>query len=228
MGLAVILKENYKMINLKKIFHKLEGNLVYILFAIFMTFPSFATLQKGESYITNGQFNQAVEVLSPYAEKNNPHALYLLGCIYLNSKSTLYNYKLGFYLLEKAVHFNYQPAIDELAGLYLAGEGVDKNEKKALHYYIQAAHLGYGPSQFNCGIMYKLGLGTEKDAMKAYLYLSLASLNVKDLDDLTLDAAKYRDELVPLLTPEQRQIVLSQVNALTLPENSRDVAGVNP
>lgn len=216
------------MINLKKIFHKIKLNLVYILFAIFLTFPAFATLQKGESFMQNGQFNQAVEILSPLAEKNNPHALYLLGCIYLNSKSTLYNYKLGFSLLEKAVFLNYEPAIDELAGLYLSGEGVEKNESKALHYYIQAAHLGYGPSQFNCGIMYKLGLGTDKDAMKAYLYLALASLNVKDLNDLTLDAAKYRDELVPLLTPEQRQIVLSQVNALTLPQNTKDVVRINP
>jgi len=167
--------------------------------------------------MVKGHFTEAITTLSPLVHKDNPHALYLMGCIYLNPKSTHLNYQKGISLLERAVYLNYAPAIDELAGLYLAGEGVEKNEAKALHYYIQASYIGYGPSQFNCGIMYKEGLGCEKDPVKAYLYLCLASLNHKDLDDLTLDAAKYRDEVAPLLTPAQRQGVLSQVNSLTLP-----------
>jgi TPR repeat protein len=190
--------------------------------------PTFASLQKGETLMVQGQFNEAIAILSPLAQKDNPQALYLIGCIYLNPKSPLLNYQMGISFLERAVYLNYGPAIDELAGLYLAGEGVKKNEAKALHYYIQGSYIGYGPSQFNCGIMYKEGLGCEKDPMKAYLYLCLASLNTKDLNELTLDAAKYRDELVPLLTPTQRQAVLSQVNALTLPHESSKRIRVTP
>lgn len=170
--------------------------------------------------MVEGKASEAITTLAPLATKNDPHALYLLAIIYLSPTSNHLNIQRGLDLLEKAVFLNYGPALDELAGLYLVGEGVEKNEAKALHYYIQASHIGYGPSQFNCGIMYKEGQGTKKDPMKAYLYLCLASLNYKDLGEVTLDAAKYRDELVPLLSPAQRQDVLRQVNALTLPKHA--------
>jgi TPR repeat protein len=216
------------MINLKKICVKLKINLASILFIIFTIVPVFASLQKGETLLVQEKFDEAIETLSPLAAKNDPRALYLLGCAYLSPNSKHLNYSKGIALLEKAVFLNYGPAIDQLAGLYLVGEGVEKNEAKALHYYIQASHIGYGPSQFNCGIMYKDGQGTEKNPMKSYLYLCLASLNYKDLEAVTEDAAKYRDELVPLLTTAQRQEVLSQVNALTLPEESSKRRRVTP
>lgn len=216
------------MPNVKGTFNKFQKYLASIAFAIFFMGAAFATLQKGESLMVKGQFTQALATLLPLAHKDNPHAIYLMGCIYLNPKSSLLNYPKGIALLERAVYLNYGPAIDELAGLYLAGEGVEKNEAKALHYYIQGSYIGYGPSQFNCGIMYKEGLGCEKDPMKAYLYLCLASLNSKDLGELTLDAAKYRDELVHLLTKTQRQTVLSQVNTLTLPPESSRRGRVTP
>jgi TPR repeat protein len=191
--------------------------LIIILLVFLLNVPSFASLQKGESFMVKGQFQEAIKTLMPLADKDNPPALYLLGCIYLNPQFTNLNYKKGIAFLELAVHLNYAPAIDELAGVYLSGDGVEKNEAKALHYYEQASFLGYGPSQFNCGIMYKEGMGCNINVEKAYFFLCLASLNTRDLNDLTLDAARYRDEVAPLLAPHQRQAVLSHVNALTLP-----------
>lgn len=207
------------MMNLIRYIYSIKKNMTIIMFTTFMMIPTFASLQKGESLVVTEQFKEAIAVLEPLANKNVPRALYLLGCVYLNPQSKHLDYQKGVSLLERAVYMNYGPAVGELAGLYLSGEGVEKNEAKALHYYIQASHIGHGPSQFNCGIMYKEGLGCNKDPEKAYLYLGLASLNKKDLDDLTIDAAKYRDELVPLLTPTQRQNVLRQINLLTLPSN---------
>jgi TPR repeat protein len=215
------LKEYYQMNYLEKNFNNPKKILRILLFIICTISPTFASLQKGESLMVQGKFDEAIATLSPDAAKQNPHALYLLGCIYLSSKSGHLNYSKGIDLLEKAISLNYAPAFDEYAGLLLVGEGVEKNEQKALNYYVQAAHMGYGPSQFNAGIMYKEGQGTTKEPVKAYLYLCLASLNYRDLDTVTEDAAKYRDEVVPLLTREQRQEALSQVNALTLPKNSR-------
>ncbi len=189
-----------------------------ILFLLITSVSSYASLQNGELFMIQGKTDKAIETLAPFVAKNDPHALYLMAVIYLSPTSSHhFDPKKGLSLLEKAVFQNYGPALDELAGLYLAGDGVEKNEAKALHYYIQASHFGYGPSQFNCGIMYKKGQGTEKNPQKAYFYLSLASLNYKDLEGVTLDAARYRDELVPLLTPAQRQDALRSVNALTLP-----------
>ncbi|MBM3468184.1 MAG: sel1 repeat family protein [Alphaproteobacteria bacterium] len=191
--------------------------LLFIFFINF-SFPICATLQKSEYLMNQGKLNEAMDTLSPYVEKNDPHALYLMSMIYLSPTSSHYNFKKGLEFLEKAVFQNYAPALDELAGLYLSGDGVNKNEAKALEYYRQAAHMGYGPSQFNCGIMYKNGQGTQRDFVKAYLYLSLASLNYEHLHDVTMDAAFYRDSIVPYLTSQQRQDLLRHLNSLTLPK----------
>jgi TPR repeat protein len=204
----------------KKIFINILQKLHTILILLYAITPAYSSLEVGETLMNNGKFDEAISTLSPFAAQENPKALYLLAGIYLSKNSPHLNYQMGRKLLERAVALNYPPAMDELAGLYLTGEGVEKNEAKALQYYIQASYKGYGPSQFNCGIMYKEGRGTEKDYTKAYFYLCLASLNFRDLDSLTEDAARYRDELVPFLNPDQRQRALSEVNALTLPENS--------
>lgn len=213
-------KEYCEMKNLKKIVENFKRRLPGFLFLIITAIPAFASIQKGESFALQGKFNEAMAALSPLVAKNDPRALYLMAVIYLSPASNHLNIQKGLAFLERAVFQNYGPALDEFAGLYLVGEGVPKDEEKALHYYIQAAHIGYGPSQFNCGIMYKKGQGTKKDPVKAYLYLSLAAFNYKDLGEVTLDAAKYRDELVPHLSSKQRHDVLRQFNALTLPQKS--------
>src|SRR5690606_5055190 len=87
-------------------------------------------------------------------------------------------------------------AQDTLAGFYLHGEGVPKSEKIARILFELAAQKNYGPSQFNCGIMYKNAQGGTKNLQKALHYLNLAAKNQKDLGDLTLDAAYYRDEIL--------------------------------
>lgn len=211
------------MESLKKIIDTLKKHLLFLLFLILTGSPAFASLpkgldpkeiEKGESLVVQGNFKEAIKTLSPFALKNDPHALYLMATIYLSAKSNHLNVQKGLDFLEKAVFQNYPPALDEIAGLYLAGEGVQKNEAKALQYYIQASHLGYGPSQFNCGIMYKNGQGTEKDFVKSYLYFALASLNYKDLEEVTKNAAHYRDEVASFLSPIQRQGVSRQINSL--------------
>ena len=194
-----------------------KKNILCLIFLLAHSVSAHASLQTAESFMVQGKPEEAFTALDPYVMKNDPHALYLMGVIYLSQASKQFNQKKGIEFLERAVFQNYGPALDELAGLYLAGEGVEKNEAKALHYYTQSSHLGYGPSQFNCGIMHKEGQGTEKNLEKAYLYLSLASLNHKDLGDVTIDAARHRDEIVPFLNPTQRQDILRLVNDLTLP-----------
>jgi TPR repeat protein len=211
------------MKNLKKIINILKKCLPTLLCMILIIFPTCGSLykgighkevEKGESLAHQGNFTEAIKTLSPFALKNDPHALYLMAIIYLSQKSNHLHVQKGIAFLEKAVFQNYPPALDEMAGLYLVGEGVQKNEAKALQYYIQASHLGYGPSQFNCGVMYKNGQGTEKDFVKSYLYFALAALNYKDLEEVAENAAHYRDEVASFLSPAQRQGVSRQINSL--------------
>jgi TPR repeat protein len=205
------------MENFKKNVNSMKKHLLSLLFFLITAFPALASLQKGEELVAQGKLQEAIATLAPFAAKNDAHALYLMAVIYLSPQTNHLDVQRGVAFLKSAAFQNYPPALNELAGLYLDGAGVEKNEGRALQYYVQASHLGYGPSQFNCGIMYKNGQGTEKNFIKAYLYLSLAAFNYKDLGDVALAAAKYRDGLVPFLSPAQRQDVLRQVNELTLP-----------
>lgn len=213
-------KDYYEMKFLRKKFWKLNPYLLSLMFGIVSLIPTHASVQKEVALIAAGNISEAITRLTSLATQKNVQALYLLAIIYLSPTSNYFNAQKGIDLLKKAAFLNYPPALDELAGLYLGGEGVEKNETKALNYYTQAAHMGYGPSQFNCGIMYKNGQGISKDLMKSYLYLSLASLNDQDLQDVALDAAQYRDEVALLLSPLERQEALRQVNSITISNHS--------
>ena len=198
--------------------------LFYFLLITASAFPALASVsissakwEKAEKLIEKTDFDQAIALLLPGVQNNDAHALFLSGFIYLSTGYSDHDTATGVDLLERAMVQGYAPAIDELAGVYLAGDGVEKDEEKALAYYTRAAGSGYGPSQFNCGIMYKDGLGVPKNPVRAYLYLCLASLNKQDLNDVTQNAAFYRDEVARLLSPTQRQEILRKVNALTLP-----------
>lgn len=200
---------------LKDSIHCLPKKIVTWFFLIALTTSPVISFEKAEKFLSLGKIQEAIDTLMPMVEKEQPQALYLMAMIHLLRDSSYYNLTKGLFFLEKAVHQNHAPALEEMAGLCLEGEGVEKNEAKALYYYEQAAYLGYGPSQFNCGILYKEGQGTEKNLIKAYVYLSLAALNSKDLEELTLDAARYRDEVALFLSSSERQEALRQINALT-------------
>jgi TPR repeat protein len=178
-------------------------------------------LKQGESLLYQGKVDQALDAFSPLVAKNDAHALYLSAAIYLSPTLGRLNPEKGLRLLTQSVEQNYPPALDELAGLYLEGKFVEKDQRKALTLYTMAAQRGYGPSQFNCGIMNKKGQGAAQNLREAYLNLCMASLNHQDLEDVTEDAARYRDEIAPLLMPEQRQEVLREVNIRTLPKGKQ-------
>jgi TPR repeat protein len=193
-----------------------------IAIVVFSNSPTVAladpSLKQGESLLYQGKIDQALATLSPLVAKKDPQALYLSAMIYFSSTLRHLNSDKGLKFLTESAEQNYPPALDKLAGLYLVGKLVEKDQRKALTLYTMAAQRGYGPSQFNCGIMNKKGQGAAQNLRQAYLNLCMASLNHEDLGDVTQDAAHYRDEVASLLTAEQRQDVLREVNARTLPK----------
>lgn len=175
---------------------------------------SLATSQVNQAIdlLHQGNIQEAENLLLTKANKGDPEA-----CFYL-SQFKLYGQKpdveTGLKFLQKAVRAGFPPAMDTLAGYYLHGDFVNEDHHKALMYYQLAANRGYGPSQFNCGIMLKNGDKTPTDLEDAFVYLALAALNTEDLDDLTHDAAMYRDEVAGKLTPNAYQHALTRMNKL--------------
>ncbi|MEI8295112.1 MAG: tetratricopeptide repeat protein [Alphaproteobacteria bacterium] len=123
-------------------------------------------------------------------------------------EGTTKDFRKGYELLLQAAEKGHPIAIYCLACCSLNGEGVDVDHDKARILYQQSADFDYGPGQFNVGIMAKNGDGGPVDNVLAYYYLCLASLNHRDLDGITIDAAVYRDQVAVLLTPAERQQVL--------------------
>lgn len=159
-----------------------------------------------------GEVQGAENLLVIEADKGDSEAYFYLSQIKLFGQKP--DIEVGLKLLQKAVGSGFPPAMDALAGYYLHGEFVAEDHHKALMYYQLAANRGYGPSQFNYGIMLKNGDKTPKDLEDAFVYLALAALNRNDLEDLTEDAAMYRDEVARKLTPAAYQRALSKMNKL--------------
>lgn len=122
----------------------------------------------------------------------------------------------GYRLILEAAQAGHPVAIYCLACFALQGEGIPEDHTQARILYQQSSDLGYGPGQFNAGIMAKNGDGGPVDNVLAYYDLCLASLNRADLDDLALDAAYYRDEVAPLLNPDERQFVLAKIGRMKI------------
>lgn len=118
----------------------------------------------------------------------------------------------GFIFLERSAYAGHGIALYCLANCYLIGEYIQKDLFKAKELYeISAINTGYGPSQFNLGIMAKNGYGCKFNFLEAYGSLYLASLNEKDLDDLTEDALDFCNRIRPYIDKED----LDKIHYLT-------------
>lgn len=129
-------------------------------------------------------------------------------------EGTQKNFEEGYKLLVLAAQANHPGALYCLACFFLNGEGVIEDHAQARSLYQVSADFGYGPGQFNAGIMAKNGDGGPVDNALAYYYMCLASINKRDLDDITIDAAEYRDQVAILLTPQERQEVAERIGRL--------------
>lgn len=155
----------------------------------------------GISLIYQGKPDDALKELLPLSNAGDHRAAFYTSILLLFGEKQ--DIDQGLFHLKKAVDAGYGPALDTLAGLYLHGDIIAADIHKAKMYYEIAARRGYGPSQFNFGIMSKNGEGVPVDLEDAYLYLSLAADNKADLGDLTIDAEKFRHEVISRLDQEQ-------------------------
>ncbi len=184
--------------------------LQFIVMCSFLS-PCYATIKstvdEGIHLIYLGNPQKALSVLQGPVEAGDERALFYAAFVHLFGDNPQAD--KGIPLLEKAVYKGYCPALDTYAGLHLHGDFVPQDTHKALMYYEMSAQRGYGPSQFNCGIIYKNGEKTPRDLEKAFYYLSLAANNRQDLDELADDAAKFRNEVVAVMSKEQYQRALA-------------------
>lgn len=174
---------------------------------------AFASIQEGIKNLHKGNTQNAESIFLALTAQGNAEAYFYASQIKLFGEKP--DITRGLELLKKSASLGFNFALDALAGLYLHGEFIEQDHHKALIYYKLGADKGYGPSQFNYGIMLKNGDKTPKDLEEAFVYLSLAALNHQDLNDITKDAAFYRNEVAQHLAPEAYQRAVIKINKLT-------------
>ena len=171
-------------------------------------------VEEGVKLWRQGEKDKAISVLVTPAQEGDAEACFYLSQINLFTRDP--KIKTGLSFLKKSINLGFLPAMDTLAGYYLHGTFVGQDHHKALMYYHLAANRGYGPSQFNYGIMLKNAEKTPQDLENAFVYLALAALNRKDLDELVEDAAVYRDEVARQLSSLAYQRSLIKINGLLM------------
>jgi len=90
---------------------------------------------------------------------------------------------------------------DPLAQNLLGDIYATDNSSEAIRWYRKAADQGDASAQSTLGMMYFLGQAVPQDHQQAYIWLNLATPNLAgELQDM---AAKLRDDIAAMLTPEQ-------------------------
>lgn len=195
--------------------HKIKNILTCFIIFTGLETSVFATsdaTQQALHYIAKNHFQAAKSLLNQQAQKKDAEAIFYLSQIELFVEKK--DPQKGLDLLFHSMRLGFVPARDVLAGFYLQGEFMPKDAHQAAMHYKIAANQGYGPSQFNYGIMRKNGENIPQDLEEAFIYLALAALNTKDLDEVTEDAAFYRNEVARKLTPAAYTHALERLNKL--------------
>ena len=119
------------------------------------------------SYDTLNQFTVKL------AEKDDPHALYLLGCYFLYGVRKEESNRLGFSMLSKAAKLGHEEALSQLGTFFMnlsqqsQGEQAVEYAKVAVTYLKQGADKGSITGMVNLGRCHQEGIGVVKDVDEA-------------------------------------------------------------
>ena len=148
----------------------------FTLLFIFISF-SLATLnlQAGEledgfQAFTAGNYEQALRLWLPIAEKDNDKAQYNLGLLYSKGLGVEKNLKTAFIWYKRAAANGNTDAMYNLGLMYDKGRVVYRSTKDATKWWLKAAELGNASAQFNIAVEYAYGRNLGKDVDKAIMW----------------------------------------------------------
>lgn len=117
-----------------------------------------------------------IEEISLVAQKSNPHAMVLLGNIYVNGWGGIAKN------VQKAVNYaRLAASLGDAGGallfgfMYANGFGVKQNYQRAVEWFMVALEKGHCMAGNNLGVMYENGLGVKKDINLAIKYYTLSA-----------------------------------------------------
>jgi TPR repeat protein len=154
-------------------------------------------LQDGFAAYIRADYATALRIWRPLAEQGNADAQSNLGVMYFEGQGVPQDHAEAIKWFRLAAAQGLDDAQDYLGIMYTQGKGVPQDHAAAVGWFRQAAAQGHGSGQSNLGVMYSKGLGVARDPVLALMWWSLAVQNGY------VNASKFRDQIAPLLTPEQ-------------------------
>lgn len=124
-------------------------------------------LEEGFQEFKTGNYEQALRLWHPLAEKDNDKAQYNIGILYNQGLGVEKNEKTAFIWFKRAASNGNTDAMYNLALMYNQGRVVYRSPKDAFKWWKKAAELGNDAAQFNLGVMYVYGRSVKKDTIEA-------------------------------------------------------------
>lgn len=146
----------------------------FVLSFLLLSF-SFTSIQAGEledgfQAFTSGNYEQALRLWLPLAEKDDADAQYNLGILYQRGLGVEKNPKTAFIWYKRASSNGHTDAMYNLGIMYNKGRVVYRSPKDATKWWKKSAELGNAEAQFNIGVEYFYGRNLGKDIEKAIMW----------------------------------------------------------
>jgi len=132
-------------------------------------------LEDGFKAFANGDYQRAMQIWLPLAEKDNADAQYNIGILYMKGLGVSENKRTAFNWYKRAAKLGNTDAMYNLGIMYNKGKVMIRSPKDAIKWWTKAAELNNPHAQFNLGVQYAYGRIVRKDTDKAIrLWLSAA------------------------------------------------------
>lgn len=145
----------------------------FVLLFVLLNFSSFnftvhaSELEDGFIAFKAGNYEQALRLWRPIAEKDNADAQYNLGILYMKGLGVEKNEKAAFIWYKRASANGNTDAMYNLGTMYNQGRVVIRSTKDAVKWWKKSAELGNASGQFNLGVVYAYGRRVKQNTAEA-------------------------------------------------------------
>ena len=135
------------------------------------------SVQKGRFAYEKGDFDTALQIFIPLAEKGDLFAQFNLAKMYREGKGVSKDYRVAVKWFNLSAEQGNALAQYHLGVAYSFGLGVVPDYEIALKWYLKSAEQGNAFAQHHLSLLYYFGNGVPEDKKYAYMWANLASLS---------------------------------------------------
>ena len=150
--------------------------LSFALISLFSSIVISAEHEDGFQAFTAGNYEQALRLWLPLAEKDNADAQYNLGVLYMKGLGVEKNLKTAFIWFKRASSNDHSDAMFNLGTMYNKGKGIYHSPENADQWWLKAAELGNAAAQYNIAVKYAYGGSLGKDIDEAIKWWKKSAL----------------------------------------------------